>query len=192
MDVIEHAILPEWGKHPDKVDGGTLTLRYRVYPDGRIADLKITSTTGNRFLEETSLRSMQGVKLPPVPSAVLGHEPFLEMEAHVKPQDEAEDLNVLGQEYATNATNVARQLLLAEFSKHPERIHHLLITFAFQVDAAGRPHDVKVVSKNPDAWAVDTAHRALSAGKFPPIPEKIVQSGSGLVNIGGDFSADAP
>ena len=86
MDVIEHAVLPEWGKHMDKVDGGTLTFHYRVYPDGRVAHLKITSTTGNRFLEEISLRSMQGVKLPPVPPAVLGDEPWLEMETQMKPQ----------------------------------------------------------------------------------------------------------
>jgi hypothetical protein len=107
-------------------------------------------------------------------------------------QMHAQDLNALGQAYAVQATNIARQLLIAEFGKHPERIHHLSITFTFQVDAGGRPHNVKVASKSPDAWAVDTARRVLSAAKFPPIPEKIVQTGSDLVNLGGDFSADAP
>jgi hypothetical protein len=104
----------------------------------------------------------------------------------------AQDLNALGKAYVLEATNVARQVLITEFSKHPERIHHLSITFTFQVDARGRPHNVKIASKTRDAWAVDTARRALGAAKFPPIPKKIVQSGSDLVNLEGDFSADAP
>jgi hypothetical protein len=104
----------------------------------------------------------------------------------------AQDLNALGKAYVLEATNVARQVLITEFSKHPERIHHLAITFTFQVDARGRPHSVKIASKTRDAWAVDTARRALSAAAFPPIPKKIVQSGSDLVNLEGDFSADAP
>jgi hypothetical protein len=60
------------------------------------------------------------------------------------------------------------------------------------VDAGGQPHSVKIASKTPDAWTVDTARRVLSAAKFPPIPEKIIQAGSDLVTLTGDFSADAP
>ena len=86
MEVIERAVLPDWGKHMDKIDDGMVTFHYRVYPDGRIADLKITSSTGNRLLEEMSLHSMQGVRLPPVPAVVLGHDPSLEMQTEIKPQ----------------------------------------------------------------------------------------------------------
>ena len=107
-------------------------------------------------------------------------------------QMHAQGINALQQEYIVEATNVARRVLVAEFSKHPERIHHLSITFSFQVDARGRPHNVKVVSKTRNAWAVDTASRALSAAKFAPIPKKIVQTGADLVNLEGDFSAKAP
>ena len=104
----------------------------------------------------------------------------------------AQDVNAMEQEYIVEATNVARRVLVAEFSKHPERIHHLSITFSFQVDARGRPHNVKIVSKTRNAWAVDTARRALSAAKFAPIPKKIIQTGADLVNLEGDFSANPP
>ena len=104
----------------------------------------------------------------------------------------AQDINAMEQEYIVEATSVARRVLVAEFSKHPERIHHLSITFSFQVDARGRPHNVKIVSKTRNAWAVDTARRALSAAKFAPIPKKVVQTGADLVNLQGDFNSDVP
>jgi hypothetical protein len=103
----------------------------------------------------------------------------------------AEDINALAQPYVLQAADVARQVLVAEFSKHPERVHHISITFSFQVDARGEPHNMKIVSKTRNAWAANTARRALSAAKFPPIPKKIVQTGADLVNIQGDFDADA-
>ena len=102
----------------------------------------------------------------------------------------AQDLNALGQEYIVQATDVARQVLLAEFSKHPERVRHFSITFSFQVDARGRPHNVKVASKTRNPWAIDTARHALTAAKFPPIPKQIVQTGADMVNLEGDFNAN--
>jgi hypothetical protein len=104
----------------------------------------------------------------------------------------AQSIATLEQEYVAEATNVARQVLVAEFSKHPERIHHLSITFIFQVDARGRAHNVKVASKTRDAWAVDTARRALTVARYPAIPKQIVQTGADLVKLDGDFSANAP
>jgi len=104
----------------------------------------------------------------------------------------AQDINALGQEYIVQATNVARQVLVAEFSKHPERVRNLSITFSFQVDARGRPHNVKVASKTRNPWATDAARRALTAAKYPPIPKQIVQTGTDMVNLQGDFNANPP
>jgi hypothetical protein len=104
----------------------------------------------------------------------------------------AGDVNALAQTYVVQATDVARQVLLSEFGKHPERVHHISITFSFQVDARGRPHNVKIISKTRNPWAIDTALRALNAATFPPIPKQIVQTGADLVNVQGDFNADVP
>ena len=103
----------------------------------------------------------------------------------------AQDMDALARPYVMQAANTARQVLVSEFSKHPERVHHISITFHFQIDARGRPHNVKIASKRRNPWAVETAQSALAAAKFPPIPKKIVQTGADLINIEGDFSADA-
>jgi len=102
----------------------------------------------------------------------------------------AQGVSAMEQEYIVEATNVARRVLVAEFSKHPERVHNLSITFSFQVDARGRPHNVKVASKTRNPWATDIARRALSAAKFQPIPKQIVQTSADMVNLEGDFNAN--
>ena len=103
----------------------------------------------------------------------------------------AQGVNALEQKYTVQATNVARQALVDAFTKHPERVNNLSITFSLQVDARGRPHNVKVASKMQNPWAIDTARRALAAAKYPPIPKQIVQTGADMVNLKGDFSANA-
>jgi hypothetical protein len=104
----------------------------------------------------------------------------------------AQNISAMEQEYVVEATNVARRVLVTEFSKHPERVRNLSITFSFQVDARGRPHNVKVASKTRNPWAMDTARRALAAAKYPSIPKQIVQTGADMVNLEGDFSANPP
>ena len=104
----------------------------------------------------------------------------------------AQDANALAKAYAVQATDVARQVLLSEYVKHPERVHHVSITFSFQIDAQGRPHNVKIVSKTRNPWAADVARRALTGAKFPSIPKKVFQAfGTDVVNIQADFDADA-
>ena len=187
---LENAMTAQFGRRLYKMGNAKLTFRLRIARDGRISEFKALSSTHDEALEQAAVHCLEHVRCPPVPSELLfPSDDALEIQIDMARQ---EDLNALGQAYATQATNVARQLLVAEFSKYPERIHHLSITFTFQVDAGGRPHNVKIASKTPDAWAEDTSRRALSAAKFPPIPEEIVQTGSDLANIGGDFSADAP
>jgi len=104
----------------------------------------------------------------------------------------AQDANALAQKYAVQATDIARQALLSQLVKHPERVHRISITFSFQIDARGLPHNVKILSKTHNPWAADTARRALSAARFPAIPKKVFQAfGTDLVNIKADFDADA-
>jgi hypothetical protein len=104
----------------------------------------------------------------------------------------AQDANALAKAYAVQATDVARQVLLSEYVKHPEHVHHVSITFGFEIDAQGRPHNVKIVSKTRNPWAAEVARRALTGAKFPPIPKKLFQAfGTDVVSIQADFNADA-
>jgi TonB family protein len=103
----------------------------------------------------------------------------------------AQDATESAKAYAVQAADVARQVLLSEYVKHPERVQHVSITFSFRIDAEGRPRDVKIVSKTPNPWAADVARRTLSTAQFPPIPKKIFDAfGTDGANIQADFDTD--
>jgi hypothetical protein len=104
----------------------------------------------------------------------------------------AQDTDAVAKAYVLQTADIARQVLISELAKHAERVHQISIKFSFQVDARGRPHNVKIVSKTRNPWATETARRALSAATFPPIPNKLAQRyRTDLVNIEGGLDADA-
>ena len=105
----------------------------------------------------------------------------------------AADSNAVGRAYTTQATDVARRVVLAELVKHPERIHRMSMKCTFQLDRQGHPHNVKVVSSTHNRWAEDTARRALAAAKFPPLPKSVIeQSGSDRANFDYQLDLDEP
>src|SRR5690348_10308783 len=105
----------------------------------------------------------------------------------------AADSEAVGRAYTTQATDVARRVVLAELVKHPERIHRMCLKCTFQVDREGHPHNVKVVSSAHNRWAEDTARRALAAAKFPPLPKSVIQqSGAGGPSFDYQLDLDEP
>jgi len=105
----------------------------------------------------------------------------------------AADNDTAGKAYTTQATDVARKVVLAELVKHPERIHRMSMKCTFQLDKQGHPHNVKVVSSSHNQWAEDTARRALAVAKFPPIPKSVIQqSGSDVANIEYQIDLNEP
>ena len=94
--------------------------------------------------------------------------------------------------YALLATDVARQVVLAELVKHPERVHRMSMKFKFQIDRQGHAHNVKVTSTTHNRWAEETARHALSAAKFPPLPKKVLQQfGTDLASFDAQLDLDA-
>lgn len=105
----------------------------------------------------------------------------------------AADNDAVGNAYTTQATEVARKVVLAALVKHPERVHRMSMKCTFQLDTQGHPHNVKVVSNGHNQWAEDTARRALAAAKFPPIPKSVIQqSGSDVANIEYQIDLNEP
>ena len=85
----------------------------------------------------------------------------------------AADSDAVGRAYTVQVNGVARQVVLAELVKHPERIHRMSMKCTFQVDRQGHSHNVKVVSNPHNRWVEDAARRALAAAKFPPPPKNM-------------------
>ena len=101
--------------------------------------------------------------------------------------------DAVGRAYTTQATDVARRVVLAELVKHPERIHRMTMKCTFQLDKQGHPHNVKVVSNPHNEWAEQTARHAVAAAKFPPLPQSLIeQSGSDLANIEYQLDLNEP
>src|SRR5215471_8958332 len=99
---------------------------------------------------------------------------FIIMSAQLWPvHAHAADNDAAGKAYTLQATAVARQVVLAELVKHPERIHRMSMKCTFQLDRQGHPHNVKVVSNPHNRWVEDAARRALAAAKFPPPPKNM-------------------
>ena len=102
-----------------------------------------------------------------------------------------QDVKAAVQAYEAQVDDIAAKLLFAEFAKHPDRVHHVAFTFSVQIDAHGRPHNVKITSKSHDKFVEDTARRTLAAAKFPPVPKKVAQAlGETLLRIQGDIDAE--
>jgi hypothetical protein len=101
----------------------------------------------------------------------------------------AADSAAVGRTYTVQVNDVARRVVLAELSKHPERIHRMTMKCTVQLDRQGHPRNVQVVSNTHNRWAEDTARRALAAATFPPLPKSIVQqSGTDLASF--DYQLD--
>jgi TonB family protein len=75
--IILKALAPEWAKHLERLSG---KLRVSLFIDrqGHIQSPKIVSSTSNRWVQDTALRVVRTVNLPPMPKQVIveqGHEP---------------------------------------------------------------------------------------------------------------------
>src|SRR5512133_1372416 len=105
----------------------------------------------------------------------------------------AADSDTVGKAYTTQATDVARRVVLAELVKHPERIHRMSMKCTFQLDRQDHPRQVKVVCSSHNRWAEETARRALAAAKFPPLPKSVIQqSGTDLASFNYQLDLDEP
>jgi hypothetical protein len=110
-----------------------------------------------------------------IPVAVLAHIIAVSLMCSLAEVD-AQDVKALVQAYQAQASDIAARLVIGEFTKHPERVHHLALTLSMRIDAQGRPHNINVASKSHDKWIEETARRTLAAAKFPPIPKKVTQA----------------
>jgi TonB family protein len=74
---ILKTLAPELAKHYDRLNGA-LRVALLIDRQGHIQVQKVVSSTSNRWVQDTALRVVRSVKLPPLPKQVIveqGHEP---------------------------------------------------------------------------------------------------------------------
>lgn len=68
--IVSEAVVPALAKHQDLLHGN-VTFRYRLDHEGHLEDLKVVSSTSNRFVENTCLQIIRVMKFPPIPKEVI-------------------------------------------------------------------------------------------------------------------------
>jgi len=74
--IVLQAVVPELAKHVELLRG-SVKFSFRLDCQGRLRSLKVTSSTSNRFVEQTTIQMIRASKFPPVPKKViaeLGHD----------------------------------------------------------------------------------------------------------------------
>jgi hypothetical protein len=86
--------------------------------------------------------------------------------------------------YTAQAGDFAVHAIDSELEKHLERLKGISLQVRFQVDQLGRAHEIKIISKQPNEWARETARRVLTNLKFAPFPQKLADEvGTNWVNV---------
>jgi TonB family protein len=74
--IIFNTLVPELAKHPERLSGA-VSVALLIDRKGHVQVQKVVSTTSNRWVQDTALRVVRSVKLPPMPKQVIteqGHE----------------------------------------------------------------------------------------------------------------------
>src|SRR4029434_5922899 len=71
--IIFNTLVPELSKHTERLRGA-VRVALLIDRKGHIQVQKVVSTTSNRWVQETALRVVRSVKLPPMPKEVIAEQ----------------------------------------------------------------------------------------------------------------------
>jgi hypothetical protein len=77
--------------------------------------------------------------------------------------------------YQTQISGIARQTIVSELTKYPDRANGISMKVIFEIERSGRVHVLQVLCRPPNRWAEETVRRALSVRKFPPPSKKVLE-----------------
>jgi TonB family protein len=71
--IIFNALVPELSKHIERLSGA-VRVALLIDRKGHIQVQRVVSTTSNRWVQDTALRVVRSVKLPPMPKEVIAEQ----------------------------------------------------------------------------------------------------------------------
>jgi TonB family protein len=174
-EIAKKALVAELLKHPERLNGVSMKLRYSVDRDGRVHNVKVVSRTPDRWAEKTAVRVLAATKFPPIPIDVqleVGAG-YIEAEAAVSYNAEAPSAskkeNSPYYRYNMRVHKMLQGALMPDFHAP----HHLEVDYEFYLDPQGRVTSLKTRSKAGGQWAEQTITRGIRALKFPPVPAQV-------------------
>jgi hypothetical protein len=174
-EIAKQALNAELLKHPERLNGVSMKLRYIVDRDGRVHNVKVVSRTPDRWAEKTAVRVLAATKIPPIPIDVqlevgAGH---IDAEAEVSYSAEAPSAskkeNSAYYRYNMRVHKMLQDDLMPEFHAP----HHLEVDYEFYLDRQGHVTSMKVHAKAGGQWAEQIMARSIRRLKCPPIPPQV-------------------
>ena len=71
--IVLRAVVPELAKNFRQLRG-TVKFTFRLDRRGRLKTLSVTSSTSNRFVEQTTIRMIRAATFPPIPKKVIAEQ----------------------------------------------------------------------------------------------------------------------
>jgi TonB family protein len=82
--IVLQAVMPELAMRFNLLRG-SVKFSFRLDRRGHLRRLRVTSSTSNRFVEQTTIRMIRAAKFPPIPKAVIaeqGHD-FVDVDSEI-------------------------------------------------------------------------------------------------------------
>ena len=83
---VTQMLFPRLAIHFDQLrQAGSIKIIYRVRADGGVEGVKVFSGRASRIIVETCVRTIKGLKLPPIPKDVIGEQghSWVEVESEI-------------------------------------------------------------------------------------------------------------
>ncbi len=188
--IIFDTLSPELDKHPERLSG-TVKVALRLDREGRVEVRKILSSTSNRWVEDTALRVVRTVKLPPMPKEVAAEQRHDWVGFQADWSFERNLPKPAAYAYQTQISQIARHAIVSELAKYPGRVSGISMKAIFEIDRLGRVHVVQILSRPPNHWAEETVRRALTVTEFPPPSTKVLDElGTPRVHAEAEFGVN--
>ena len=71
--IVLQAVVPELAKHFNLLRG-SVKFSFRLDRQGHLSQLRVTSSTTNRFVEQTTIQMIRATKFPPIPKKVIAEQ----------------------------------------------------------------------------------------------------------------------
>jgi TonB family protein len=173
--IAKRALDTELLKHPERLNGVSMRLRYTVDRDGRVHNVKVISRTPDRWAEKTAVRVLAAIKFPPIPMDVqlqVGAG-YIDAEAAVGYNAEAPSASK-EQDSAYYRYNMrVHKLLQDDLMPDFHAPHHLEVDYEFYLDRQGHVTSIQVHAKAGGQWAEQIIARSIRRLKCPPIPPQV-------------------
>ena len=171
--IIFDTLGTELNKHPERLSG-KVKVALRLDRGGHVQVQKVLSSTSNQWVQDTTLRVVRTVKLPPMPKEVVAEQSHDWVDFQAEWSFERNLPKPAAYAYQTQTSELARQPIMSELAKCPAHGGAISMKAVFEIDQLGRAHVIQVLSKPSNHCLEEAVRRALNRTKFPPPSKKVL------------------